>query len=496
VRGGTLAPVAHQHLHETLPTHRPRLVLVEAKDTRAAEVQVAAIRTRVTEKFVDAIDGYHAAIEAGTPPATAAARMVEGFHKALDDGYEASHARGRAVWGGRGGSGLSDRATRELRRQKQFAFRFGIDIAKGVPAAPGRMNSASRAALYGNAMEGAFQLGAVDGSPDGQLIWWRLGAADHCIDCPVLAINSPYTRGSLPTWPRAGETTCRQWCACHLEFRTVKRKPSDEERRRREREALDLESVVQGNVPAAPPGLSLPDARQQAAIRDLEHRIAHANRKIDAAATKAERRRWIDERRDANKRLIDFQDEHKVWSPPAISTGEALSGLDVRATDVHWLTHVRGIDGRTVSRATIEAREVALAAAKADLASMAAKLPAGGELPALGDLLKFGEALVPDAPPGIPEVEPEQGEGPSPGETIVVQVVGRGAIETVRAAYVALQAMPGLDVQVGPLAEDWPEQVVTAGLWVQGREAEVERLLAAVAKGVGRDGLGVARWHA
>lgn len=49
------------------------------------------------------------------------------------------------------------------------------------------------------------------------LLVWQLGPdEDHCADCPALADGSPYARGQIPTWPRAGDTACWDNCLCNI----------------------------------------------------------------------------------------------------------------------------------------------------------------------------------------------------------------------------------------------------------------------------------------
>lgn len=49
------------------------------------------------------------------------------------------------------------------------------------------------------------------------LIVWQLGEdEDHCADCLGLASGSPYARGQVPTWPKAGDTACFDNCYCSI----------------------------------------------------------------------------------------------------------------------------------------------------------------------------------------------------------------------------------------------------------------------------------------
>jgi hypothetical protein len=52
---------------------------------------------------------------------------------------------------------------------------------------------------------------------DNEKIWWELGGNEnHCEDCPALAEASPYTKNTLPTYPREGDTQCMSFCYCYL----------------------------------------------------------------------------------------------------------------------------------------------------------------------------------------------------------------------------------------------------------------------------------------
>lgn len=49
------------------------------------------------------------------------------------------------------------------------------------------------------------------------LIVWQLGEdEDHCGDCLGLADGSPYAKGDVPTWPKAGDTICFDRCYCSI----------------------------------------------------------------------------------------------------------------------------------------------------------------------------------------------------------------------------------------------------------------------------------------
>jgi hypothetical protein len=76
---------------------------------------------------------------------------------------------------------------------------------------------ARRAGLYTPKAESSASWGWVDNHEARQQFIWRLGVADHCVSCPILADQSPYYRETLYTMPREGQTECMGGCRCRVE---------------------------------------------------------------------------------------------------------------------------------------------------------------------------------------------------------------------------------------------------------------------------------------
>jgi len=80
----------------------------------------------------------------------------------------------------------------------------------------------ARAEDYADSLEAQFWNGYVAGGQDwdGVLIHWELGhpIGDHCSDCLDIAANSPYTKETLPTVPKSGDTECLFNCLCRLVY--------------------------------------------------------------------------------------------------------------------------------------------------------------------------------------------------------------------------------------------------------------------------------------
>lgn len=501
-------------------------------DTKDSTKRIAETRKKFLDDWLRALDNFNAAQEAlveGVDPVTRSAlsaleveaarkasltQLIRTWHDALDVAYRASYAEGRKVWGPgvaaqRESLGAAARA--RLRKEKGFATRFAIQQSQ--PKKPGRkMPAGTRSALYANALENAYNRGAVDAAPPGQLIDWVLGDARHCYACPGLAAGSPYTQETLPTVPRAGSTPCGARCKCHLRFRPVATPKKAPEKEADDREkARPIEERISGPKPTPPPGKRLPTDEEYKAIRDLEARMAFANRRAAAAhdaGDKLERDRWLKTRSEINGELIDLKTGKGIWSPPTFSDSEVLRGVDLREEDVSFLTHLRGIDGSTVHRAQAAAVAKAVEDAKISFAQLLGEVPSTlPAVPDFDDLVKrfggsdsaftgsFDWQEIPDLP-NLHEGHLHEAQGdPQDGEQrIVLNLVGLGTAETLRAVPAALQLLKKreLDVAFGPVGEGWLEAAAKFGVWIEGAEGDAWGLARQLSS---RLELAVAEWR-
>jgi hypothetical protein len=79
-----------------------------------------------------------------------------------------------------------------------------------------------RLAAYAEALQNVFYSGRVMGTPSGHIIDW-VGPNDRetCNGCQFLLKHTPYTKATIPTTPRAGDTRCLNNCRCRLVIRDV-----------------------------------------------------------------------------------------------------------------------------------------------------------------------------------------------------------------------------------------------------------------------------------
>lgn len=523
--------------------------------TASADVLAAAAKRRQVLAFLRALDAFHAdeqSIEAGIDPATGAAlppsqvpqaisaataRLAESFHAAIDAGWSESFQAGmQELHGGVAPSRKSQRVLQaETAAQKAYATRFASDVAAGVPTQPGRWSEGRRVSAYAEATGAAVQIAGALGGPPAELIWWHLGeVVNHCAECPIIAANSPYTQDSIPTVPRAGATPCRASCKCYLTTAPPTTPPKST--------AIDQAAATATDTPfedrvflapPVPPGLRLPTADERGVLRDLEIRRNEARRRAYAAAMDGNEplaKVWRRQSRDLTGEIQAYADERKIHHVPTFRVSDVVTGKDVGRRDIDRLTHIRGIDGVTVSRAHAQAVFDAVNAAKRNLLadleaypdiggftreSWADALKSAGAPPSAfgGDLYRIGtEAtccgdvtcgrcqarLAPVVRAGVGECVRRATEAatptvqaealPDPEQWRVVNVVSSGARATLRAHVAALETLAEVKrrggpaayrVTVGPFADGWSDLVASGGTWVQGPIAEVERFFAA-----------------
>lgn len=528
--------------------------------TRDATTKLGPIRRAMLQSMLQAIDAFHdaqAKVADGIDPTTGGAlpadgaraaldaatgRLTQALHAAIDKGWaEGAQNALTTIWGRTEAPQQTARVLEsEIARQKAFASRFALDIARGETEERRKIPEPTRAAMYADAAGAAYNVGASLGAPDGALIWWRLGSTEHCWECPVISANSPYTRESLPTTPRAGTTPCRARCACFLEINPAQGvkfpTPEDVEKGRR------FEDRVL-NPPPVPPGLRLPTPEERGVMRDREIRLNFARRKAadaEAAGRKGEAKLWYQRRKEINAEAIAYAKERGIHDVPTFRVDDVIAGKDIGQRDIDRLTHFRGIDGVTVSRAQVAAIKEAAAAARADVLRVLGDYPAsagvgrdewrrllreagapasafGGELTRLareacagchhhehdGTAIRSRPALgmVQAAEAAIPDVTVEV--LPHPVDWQVVNIMSETARETLEAHALALEVLGAAGrrtgvapyrVEVGPFGDGWEDLVAVGGTWVQGGAPEVARFCAALLKASDAP-LAVAPWQ-
>jgi len=190
----------------------------------------------------------------------------------------------------------------------------------------------SRAQGFVNSLDAQFFRGMLAGAGENQIFFWELegAVAYHCPDCITLNVGSPYLKQNLPTVPRAGETQCHSWCKCVLRAEGLRQAeygtpfqgsglPMDAQCG-----VWDAEGVqVSGSV--------------QKLFDDLYRSLNLARGKI-AVTTSDMQKKWIANRIEINKNIIDLSKSYKVRVVPRWSVKDL--NTNIRTLTGKGLVHV------------------------------------------------------------------------------------------------------------------------------------------------------------
>ena len=216
-----------------------------------------------------------------------------------------------------------------------YARDLANDVSKGASITPDL-----RANNYAAALDGVGWNGMVESMPEGTVVHWKLGQAEHCDDCILLAAHSPYDKYSLPTTPRAGDTECRMNCKCKLVFKQGEDagEPqdgvfgidaylgSDEMPIPNQGEGL-LDWLAPGEVPE---GMMLPDAGERLIMDEMYNEVNYNRRLMSQLDPDSEEfMAAVQARKEANAELIDYMEERGIYDKPLLSVDEVITGRDI-----------------------------------------------------------------------------------------------------------------------------------------------------------------------
>ncbi|MCK4785194.1 MAG: hypothetical protein KAV87_15700 [Desulfobacteraceae bacterium] len=147
-----------------------------------------------------------------------------GLKKELGVAYKEAYVFGQRSIGYSGD--LMDEDLAFIKSFKKTENGFLRKFMKAIVAEKLVMDRYERAKMYVDTVRTVFDHARVEAAPNWIKIYWVPSrSVKHCADCLVLAVNSPYSKKSLPTTPRAGDTSCLSNCKCHLMMRY--KKPDD-----------------------------------------------------------------------------------------------------------------------------------------------------------------------------------------------------------------------------------------------------------------------------
>ena len=166
------------------------------------------------------------------------------------------------------------------------------------------MGIEDRLGMYSETLDGVFNHGKIDGSPEFVEITWLLREAKHCDDCIRFAAGSPYTKKTLPAVPRDGTSKCLSYCRCELRFEYAEGKPKPE-----------VYTIKGPKAMVAPAGFRLPSGVERDKLGQMSAEVDRLRGLIGISKGDV-KKELIQQRRDLNAELIDYMEKHKVYYVP------------------------------------------------------------------------------------------------------------------------------------------------------------------------------------
>jgi hypothetical protein len=164
---------------------------------------------------------------------------------------------------------------------------------------------------------------------------------------------------------------CRASCKCYLTTSPPTTPPKSTSIDQNAAAATDTQFEDRVFLPPpVPPGLRLPTADERGVLRDLEIRRNEARRRAYAAAMDGDKELasvWRRQSRDLTGEIMTYAEDRQIHHVPTFRVSDVVTGKDIGRRDIDRLTHIRGLDGVTVSRAHAQAVLDAVNAAKRNL---------------------------------------------------------------------------------------------------------------------------------
>lgn len=201
--------------------------------------------------------------------------------------------------------GVYDEDLSWLKGARAEEYKYLSSFADDLDSGEGTMDYETRMGMYAKSLDGIFHHGQVEGSPDNVEIWWDLNDDQPCPDCEDFAAGSPYTKDTLVSVPRGGDSVCLSHCLCTLRFVYTDEAP-------RREVAMKI---------AEPKGLRVPEGYQLPTWEEYEY-MSRLSTEIDRlrglrdATSGVKQREFAIQRRDVNQELIDYMEKNKLYYVP------------------------------------------------------------------------------------------------------------------------------------------------------------------------------------
>lgn len=144
--------------------------------------------------------------------------FIELQRQSIKLAYSDAYSLGKSFGTG-GNSVLSDTERRFITYQVTKEVGFMSGFASDLLSQSGTLPYGKRMDMYVTGLDAVFGFGRLVYMPEDVQIIWKLGYTDkHCPDCLMFAKNNPYTKKTLPGYPKSGNSQCLSNCRCSLSY--------------------------------------------------------------------------------------------------------------------------------------------------------------------------------------------------------------------------------------------------------------------------------------
>jgi hypothetical protein len=178
-------------------------------------------KTKLVQKYIDVKYEYDSTLKKNMESFKKGRLTLDGYLKsqksAISKAFKDAYALGKEF--GIGQTQLDDNERRFIVQQTTKEMQFMSNFANDLQNNSGVMDYTKRIEMYSGSLDSMFGFGRLVYLPEETRIIWTLGVTDkHCLDCLSFAAKNPYTKKTLPGFPKSGASRCLNNCRCFLNY--------------------------------------------------------------------------------------------------------------------------------------------------------------------------------------------------------------------------------------------------------------------------------------
>lgn len=238
----------------------------------------------------------------------------------IQKAFTAAYSLGKNF--GVGKSVLDDTERRFIVQQVTKEMGFMENFANDISNNAGKMPYDRRLGMYVDSLDSMFGFGRLVYLPEEVHIIWTLGITDkHCLDCLTFAAKNPYTKKTLPGFPKSGNSRCLANCLCSLTYIYNKQEISSDY----DRFILDRKFAVTGNK-------KIPSEYDYKHLMGLRDEYYYNRYMFELTKDNKYQQAYL----DSLKEFTDYKRKNQVYFPVYFKVKENLNELKAFNTNTKF----------------------------------------------------------------------------------------------------------------------------------------------------------------